>query len=111
VLVLVVTLTSRAGIASTQLWAAELRATSCCLERCQAAPRHPLARQNCCYVGSSAADPATTGQATNVGHFAPPALAAGEQRVLLAPVVLVVKDFPGTRAGPPVYLRELSLRL
>lgn len=112
VLTVVTGLAARTVVAAPRASVAELRAITCCAEHCPMPSRRPMKPLRCCFVESAAADPAT---ATTLRPPTAPAttlvatLAAGDLVAVgartAAPTLVV------TRAGPPVYLRSLALRL
>jgi len=92
---------------------AQLRAVTCCAAHCPTGPARPMIPNRCCFVGSPAADPAASGGSTVLERPAATVLA------LTVPVAPAVASVPAilrsaiaaVRAGPPTYLRSLSLRL
>jgi hypothetical protein len=110
VLALALVVASRAVVAAPQGFVTELRAATCCAEHCPMKPARPLVPNRCCFVGSPAADPASTPAAT---EMAPPALvlAAASAPAVLVATPLHPVPLDAEYGGPPAYLRSLALRL
>jgi hypothetical protein len=111
-LILVVGVATRSAFAAPQNIVAELRAATCCAEHCPMAPRHPSTPRRCCFVDSAAGDPVSTQLATTLERpgalaiaFVPPVARALTRAVLPARAEVML-----VRAGPPVYLRNLTLQ-
>ncbi|HXJ33620.1 MAG TPA: hypothetical protein VMS22_06210 [Candidatus Eisenbacteria bacterium] len=113
VLALVLGVTARTTVAAPQTLVTQLRAVTCCADHCPKKPARPLTPNRCCFVGSPAADPASSGGTTMLERPASAPIATVSPS--LPAVAGAVTDFRGelaaVRAGPPPYLRTHSLRL
>jgi hypothetical protein len=105
ILLLLVTLSLRVGVAVPQLAAAELRAVSCCTEH-EKRPRSVADASQCCQVANAAGDRALLGNAPSLPP-APPVMAMlPRPTTIVAPASARVVESRADlqRDGPPRFL-------
>ena len=110
--VLAIGVLGRAAVATPRTATAELRAASCCAERCPTAPRRPMQPNRCCSIGSGATDPASTPVRTTLERPATtPIVLAALAPLAPGPAHAALADGAGAgHVGPPGRLATCKLQ-